>query len=85
VKDSSLIRSLCFTAFVLFMLNLPDRRSENGSTDQQQGFYPTNVSPVERRGDPPSGGQKWPRVEGVHNSEKWLSDGDQRTTKNPTK
>jgi hypothetical protein len=75
MKNWPLYRSLAFTAFVLFMLNLPDKQP-HGVTVEQQGLNPEPLHPLERRGNCPTGRKEQPRNYIVLGSEKWAAHRD---------
>jgi hypothetical protein len=71
VKD--LIRSLIFTAFVAFILSLPDAQN-NGDSNHKQGLNPQSRPPLERGGDSPAGPKEQPPVHAIVKSEEWAKD-----------
>jgi hypothetical protein len=75
MKNWPLYRSLAFTAFVLFMLNLPDKKPY-GVPVQQQGLNPQPLHPLERRGNCPAGREEQPRHNAILGSEKWAANRD---------
>jgi hypothetical protein len=75
MKNWPLYRSLAFTAFVLFMLNLPDKQP-HGVPVKQQGLNPQSLPPLERRGNCPAGDKEQPRNHAVLGSEKWATHRD---------
>jgi hypothetical protein len=75
MKNWPLYRSLAFTAFVLFMLNLPDKKPY-GVPVKQQGLNPQPLLPMERRGNCPAGREEQPRNHAILGSEKWAAHRD---------
>ena len=78
VKD--LIRSLLFTAFVAFILSLPDAQND-GDTIPKQGLDIEPRDPVERGGDRAPRSKKQPPVHAVAQSEHWAKDRVQLSSK----
>jgi hypothetical protein len=75
MKNWPLYRSLTFTAFVLFMLNLPDKKPY-GVPVRQQGFDYQPVHPLEPGGGGPVGREGQPRNHAILGSEKWAAHRD---------
>jgi hypothetical protein len=71
VKD--LIRSLIFTAFVAFILSLPDAQN-NGDSNHKQGLDIEPRPPLERGRNRAPRPKEQPPVHAISQSEDWAKD-----------